>query len=417
MSYVKGLKCRECGKEYPKAALYVCEFCFGSLEVDYDYEGIKKVISRERIEKGPLSIWRYKDLLPLDNEPTVGLYSGFTPLVKADALAKELGVKELYIKDDTVCHPTFSFKDRVVAVALSKARELGFDTVACASTGNLANSVAAHAAKAGLKRYIFIPSDLEYAKILASLVYNPNLIAVKGNYDDVNRLCSEIAGKYKWAFVNVNIRPYYAEGSKTYGFEIAEQLGWKTPQHLICPVASGSLLTKIWKSFKEFYKLGLISKVETKLYCAQPEGCSPISDAISSKSESIRPVKPNTIAKSLAIGNPADGYYAKDAVIESNGASQKATDDEIRDAIKLLARTEGIFTETAGGVVIACAKKLIEQGVIPKNESIVIAITGNGLKTQGAIRDSVGEPVVIEPHLKSFESILEEKKGIISIRT
>lgn len=409
MSFVKGLKCRECGKIYPKQALYVCEFCFGSLEVDYDYDAIKKSVTREQIEKGPRSLWRYKALLPIDQEPTVGFHSGFTPLVKANRLAKTLGVSELYIKDDTVCHPTFSFKDRVVSVALSKARELGFDTVSCASTGNLANSVAAHAAASGFNRYIFIPHDLEYAKVLGTLIYQPNLIAVRGNYDDVNRLCSEIAGKYKWAFVNVNLRPYYAEGSKTFGYEIAEQLGWKTPKHLVCPAASGSLLTKIWKAFKEFHKLGFISKPETKLYCAQPEGCSPISAAIKNKSDAIKPVKPNTIAKSLAIGNPADGYYAKDAVAESGGASMIATDDEIREAIKLLARTEGIFTETAGGVTVACAKKLIEQGIIPKNESILISITGNGLKTQGAIRDSVGEATTIDPNIKSFESILNKK--------
>ncbi|PIQ85764.1 MAG: threonine synthase [Candidatus Omnitrophica bacterium CG11_big_fil_rev_8_21_14_0_20_45_26] len=411
MSFMKGLKCRECGKTYPKEAIYVCEYCFGSLEVDYDYDAIKKNISREQIEDGPQSIWRYRALLPIDGEPTAGLYTGFTPLVKAATLAKTLGVKELYIKDDTVCHPTFSFKDRVVSVALSRAKELGFDTVACASTGNLANSVAAHAAKNGFQRYIFIPHDLEYAKILASLVYNPNLIAVKGNYDDVNRLCSEIAGKYRWAFVNVNIRPYYAEGSKTFGYEVAEQLGWQTPQHLVCPAASGSLLTKIWKAFKEFYQLGLIKEVKSKLYCAQAEGCSPIAEAIQNKSDAIRPVKPKTIAKSLAIGNPADGYYAKDAVFESGGTAAKAADDEIREAIKLLARTEGIFTETAGGVTLACTIKLIESGVIPKDESVVVAITGNGLKTQGAIRDSVGEPVMIEPSIKSFESILKEKES------
>jgi len=409
VSFVKGLKCRECGKTYPKEALYVCEFCFSSLEVDYDYEGIKKTISREKIKAGPQSIWRYRDLLPIDGDPTVGLHTGLTPLIRATALAKELGVSELYIKDDTVCHPTFSFKDRVVSVALTRALELGFDTVACASTGNLANSVAAHAAKAGLKRYIFIPDDLEYAKILASLVYNPNLISVKGNYDDVNRLCSEIAGKYKWAFVNVNMRPYYAEGSKTVGYEVAEQLGWTTPKHLVCPAASGSLITKIWKAFKEFYEMGLISDVQSKLYCAQPKGCSPISEAIEKKLDAIKPVKPSTIAKSLAIGNPADGYYAKDAVTESGGRAAVASDDEIRDAIKLLARTEGIFAETAGGVTLACAIKLINAGVIPKNESIVIAITGNGLKTQGAIRDSVGKPLTIEPKIESFESILKEK--------
>jgi threonine synthase len=407
MSFVKGLKCRECARTYPKQALYVCEFCFGSLEADYDYEALKRTVTRESIERGPKSLWRYRSLLPIDGEPGAGFYSGFTPLIPAGPLAKRLGVRELYIKDDTVCHPTFSFKDRVVSVALTKARELGFDTVACASTGNLANAVSAHAARGGFQSYIFIPHDLEYAIVLGSLVYRPHLIKVNGNYDDVNRLASEIAGKYKWAFVNVNIRPYYAEGSKTLGFEVAEQLGWRTPRHFVCPAASGSLITKIWKAFKEFHKLGLISGVETKIHCAQPEGCSPISEAIIKKSDAIRPVKPNTIAKSLAIGNPADGYYAKDAVLESGGAAETATDDEVRDAIKLLAETEGIFTETAGGVTLACAKKLIARGIISPDESIVIAVTGNGLKTQGAIRDSLGEPVAIDANLKSFEAILK----------
>ena len=406
MGFVKSLKCRECGKTYPKEAIYVCEYCFGSLEVDYDYDAIKKIISRKRIESGPKSLWRYRDLLPIDHEPAVGFYSGFTPLVRADRLAEEFGVKELYIKDDTVCHPTWSFKDRVVAVALSKAKELGYDTVACASTGNLANAVAAHSAWANLKCYIFIPNDLEQAKVLGTLIYVPNLVMVSGNYDDVNRLSSEIAAKYNWAFVNVNIRPYYAEGSKTFGFEIAEQLGWRTPDHLICPAASGSLLTKIGKGFKEFEKLGLIDRVKTRLHCAQPEGCSPITDAILTKSDAIRPVKPKTLAKSLAIGNPADDYYARDAVLQSGGSAGIANDDEIREGIKLLARTEGIFTETAGGVTVAVAKKLIEKGIISKNESIVIAITGGGLKTQEAIRSSVASALEIEPHLKSFEELV-----------
>lgn len=412
MSFLKGLRCRECGREFPKEALYVCEYCFGSLEASYDYDGIKEVLTRDKILRGPKSLWRYRELLPIDGEPTAGFYSGFTPLVKADILARELGVKELYIKDDSVCHPTWSFKDRVVAVALSRARELGFDTVACASTGNLANSVSANAAWAGFKRYIFIPANLERAKIIGSLVYAPNLVAVNGNYDDVNRLCSEIASKYRWGFVNINLRAYYAEGSKTLGFEIAEQLGWRAPDHIVAPAASGSLITKISKALKEFDKLGLLeNKLKTRIYCAQPDGCSPIAEAILTKSDAIRPVKPDTIAKSLAIGNPADGYYAKDVIHETGGWAEKATNDEIREGIKLLARTEGIFTETAGGVTVACAKKLIEQGRIARNESIVLAITGNGLKTQEAIQESVGEPKLIEPKLDSFEDVVMNAQG------
>lgn len=417
MSFLKGLRCRECSREFPKQALYVCEYCFGSLEAVYDYDGIKKVLTRDKILKGPKSLWRYRELLPIDGEPTVGFYSGFTPLVRSENLAKELGMKELYIKDDSVCHPTYSFKDRVVAVALSRARELGFDTVACASTGNLANSVAANAARAGFKRYIFIPSNLERTKILGSLVYSPNLVAVNGNYDDVNRLCSEIANKYRWGFVNINLRAYYAEGSKTMGYEIAEQLGWRAPDHIVAPAASGSLITKIWKALKEFEKLGLLQgKVQTKIHCAQPEGCSPIATAIQANAEVIKPVKPSTIAKSLAIGNPADGYYAKDVVVrDSGGYAGIVSDHEIREGIKLLARTEGIFTETAGGVTVATAKKLIEQGRIPKNESVVLAITGNGMKTQEAIQDVVGEPSLIDPNLAAFENIVMLKPGAIKI--
>ena len=403
MSYINGLKCRECHRTYKAEAIYVCEFCFGSLEVDYDYDKIKSVLTREKIQSGPKSLWRYRELLPIEGHPTVGHYSGFTPLVRSENLARELGMKELYIKDDSVCHPTLSFKDRVVAVALTRAKELGFSTVACASTGNLAGSVSAHAARAGLNRFVFIPSDLELGKVIGALAYAPNLVAVDGNYDDVNRLCAEIAAKYHWAFVNVNIRPYYAEGSKSYGYEIMEQLGWKTPRHVVVPVASGSLLTKIWKSFNEFKKLGLIDSVNSRIYAAQALGCSPVVTAMKEKSEMIRPVKPKTIAKSLAIGNPADGIYALDVIKESHGSGESVTDEEIVEGIKLLARTEGIFTETAGGVTVAAAKKLIENGVIPKNESCVICITGNGLKTQEAISDHIGKQHRIKPSLSSFE--------------
>ncbi len=412
MSYVKGLKCRECHRLYPTQALYVCEFCFGSLEVDYDYDKIKSQLSREKIERGPKSIWRYRDLLPIDGEPTVGPHAGFTPLIKADNLARVLGIKELYIKDDSVCHPTLSFKDRVVAVALTKAKELGFKTVACASTGNLAGSVSAQSALAGLNRFIFIPADLELGKVVGALIYAPNLVAVEGNYDDVNRLCAEIASRYRWAFVNINIRPYYAEGSKTYGYEVMEQLGWKTPKHIVVPVASGSLLVKIWKAFNEFKKLGLIDEVDSKIYAAQAEGCSPVTAAFREKSEIIKPVKPKTIAKSLAIGNPADGIYALDAMKQSGGSAESVTDEEIVEGIKLLARTQGIFTETAGGVTVATTKKLIEKGVIPKNESCVICITGNGLKTQEAVSDHIGKPYRIKASMDSFEKTLRHESKI-----
>ena len=403
MSYVKGLKCRECGREFPKEPLYVCEYCFGPLEVNYDYEAIKKVLSRQEIESRPKNLWRYRELLPIDGDPTDGLNSGFTPLIRVRNLEKALGVKELYIKDDSVNHPTLSFKDRVVAVALSKAKEFGFKTVACASTGNLANSVAAQSAVAGLERFIFIPADLESGKVIGTLIYKPTLIAVEGNYDQVNRLCSEIATKYKWAFVNINIRPYYAEGSKTYGHEIVEQLGWKTPKNIVVPCAGGSLITKIWKGLKEFKNIGVIDKIDTKIYAAQATGCAPIVTAIKEDSDIIKPIKPNTIAKSLAIGNPADGIYAAGTVKESGGTAEDVSDDEIVEAIKLLASTEGIFTETAGGVTLGVTKKLIEQGKIPKDESIVVCITGNGLKTQEAVSAKICKPIKIKPNIASFE--------------
>ncbi len=410
MGFVKGLKCRECGREYSVAPIYVCEFCFGPLEVVYDYDGIKKILTRETITSRPQNLWRYKELLPIDGEPTIGLNSGFTPLVKADKLAKTIGVKELYIKDDTVTHPTLSFKDRVVAVALSKAREFGFDTVACASTGNLAHSVSAHGAAGDFKRFIFIPASLEQSKIVASLVYEPNLIAVDGNYDEVNRLCSEVANKYRWAFVNINIRPFYAEGSKTQGYEIVEQLGWKAPDAVVVPSASGSLLTKIWKSLKEMKQIGLIDKLNTKVFSAQATGCSPIVAAIKSGVDVIKPVKPDTIAKSLAIGNPADGFYATQVVKESGGFGEDVSDPEIVDAIKLLAKTEGIFAETAGGVTLASAIKLIKGGYIKEDSVTVLCITGNGLKTKEALTGHTGEPYYIQPNLKSFEETLKKIK-------
>lgn len=411
MSYTRGLKCRECGRKYPKEPLYVCEYCFGPLEVDYDYEKIRKKLTKEVIKARAKNLWRYRELLPVEGEPTSGLKSGFTPLIRAKNLEKALGVKELYLKDDSVNHPTLSFKDRVVAVALCKAKEFGFDTVACASTGNLGNSVAAQAAIANLKRYIFIPADLELGKIVASLIYDPILVAVEGNYDQVNRLCSEIATQYKWAFVNINIRPYYAEGSKTYAYEIVEQLGWKVPKHIVVPCAGGSLITKIWKGMKEFEKIGLIDAVDSKIYAAQATGCAPIVSAVKEGSDIIRPVKPNTIAKSLAIGNPADGVYAVGTVKESGGWAEDVSDDEIVIAMKLLASTEGVFTETAGGVTLGAAKKLIEQGRIPKHESIVVCITGNGLKTQEAVTEKIGKPIEIKPNIASFEKNVRIKGG------
>ncbi|MCG2708827.1 MAG: threonine synthase [Thermodesulfovibrionales bacterium] len=410
MGYVSGLKCRECGREYPVDPIYVCEFCFGPLEVVYDYKKIKKVLTKKNIKSREENLWRYKELLPIDGEPQVGLDTGFTPLIKADNLAKELGVSELYVKDDTVVHPTLSFKDRVVAVALTKAKEFGFDTVACASTGNLAHSVSAHGAKAGFKRFVFIPANLEASKIVASLVYEPNLVAVDGNYDEVNRLCSEIANKYKWAFVNINIRPFYAEGSKTQGFEIIEQLDWKAPDNVVVPCASGSLLTKVWKSFKEFKKIGILKKLDTKVFAAQATGCSPIVAAIKQGTDIIRPVKPDTVAKSLAIGNPADGFYACQVVKETGGYGEDVSDKEIIDGIKLLAKTEGIFAETAGGVTVACTKKLIESGKIGRDETTVICITGNGLKTQEALTGQTTEVHYIKPNLAAFEEILKKIK-------
>ena len=410
MSYIKSLKCKECSREYSISPVHVCEFCFGPLEVVYDYEKIKESLTREKIEARPKSMWRYRELLPLNNDPSVGMNVGYTPLIRAERLAKALGVKELYLKNDAVNHPTLSFKDRVVSVALSKAKEFGFRIVACASTGNLANSVAALAAAGGLESYIFVPYDLEQGKILGTLVYGTNLIGIKGSYDEVNRLCSEIAENYGWAFVNINIRPFYAEGSKTFGFEIAEQLGWRVPHHVVVPMAGGSLITKIWKGFKELEQIGLLDGVNTKIHGAQASGSNPITSALKEGIDWIKPQKPKTVAKSLAIGNPADGHYALKTIRESGGWGEDVTDEEVIEGMKLLAQTEGIFTETAGGVTVGVTKKLIEQGVIPKNESILISITGNGLKTQEAIQDRVGHPVIIDARLSEFKNIFEVKQ-------
>ena len=406
MGNVKGLKCKECKREFPKEPIHVCEYCFGPLEVDYDYEKISQQITRKTILSGPPSMWRYRELMPLDEQNKVGDHVGYTPLVRAKNLGKALGLKNLYIKNDSVNHPTFSFKDRVVAVAISKAIEFGFDTISCASTGNLANSVASHSAEAGLKSFIFIPVGLESGKILGTNIYGTNLIAIDGSYDDVNRLCSEIAVNHKWAFVNINIRPYYGDGSKSYGYEIAEQLGWETPDNIIVPVAGSSLITKIWKAFHDFECLGLLNgKVKSKVFAAQASGCSPVTTAIKNGTDIITPVKPNTIAKSIAIGNPADGYYGVKTTQISGGYGEDINDDEIISAMKLLGETEGIFTETAGGVTVGVTKKLIQQGRIKPDETTVICITGNGLKTVEALNGQFAEPVIIEPKLNSFEEI------------
>ena len=412
--FMKALKCRECGREYPLTASHVCEFDFGPLEVVYDYDRIKRSLTKPAIQSRPHSMWRYRELLPVASEPTVGTQVGFTPLVKAERLAKALGLRELWIKNDTVNYPTLSFKDRVVSVALSRARELGFTTVACASTGNLANSVAANAAAAGLKAYVFIPADLEQGKIVNSLIYGAHVIAIKGHYDEVNRLCAEIAGKYGWAFVNVNMRPYYAEGSKSMGFEIAEQLGWKVPQHTVVPMASGSLLTKIHKSYQELAKLGLVAESDYHVHGAQATGCSPISAAQKAGLDFFKPVKPNTIAKSLAIGTPADGFYALKVMKETTAHAEDVTDDEIREGIKMLAECEGIFAETAGGVTVGVAKKLIASGKIPTKDSAVLCVTGNGLKTLDAVNAFVGHPREIKPSLREFEALLTaEDKSLV----
>ena len=404
---VQGLRCRECGREYAAAPVYTCEWCFGPLEVAYDYDAIRASVSREKIASGPTTLWRYSDLLPVASETAVDLGTGFTPLVKADRLAAELGLGDVWVKNDTR-NPTNSVKDRVVSVALSKALEFGFKVAACASTGNLANSVAAHAAHAGLRSYVFIPSNLEQGKVVTTAVYGGNVVAITGNYDDVNRLCAELAGVYEWAFVNVNMRPYYAEGSKTLAFETAEQLGWQAPDHVVVPVASGSLLTKIRKGFEELHTVGLLDvEPQVRVSGAQALGCSPVAQAFLENSDTIRPVKPETIAKSLAIGNPADGYFALDVVRSTGGGMAAVTDDEIVEGMRLLARTEGIFAETAGGVTIATLKKLAADGVIRADERVVVYVTGHGLKTLEAVSPTCGPSATIAPTLDAFHEAFD----------
>ena len=395
------LKCKECREEYELEASYVCEQCFGPLEVSYDYSGLGDPAElRRKIQAGPPSIWRYSDFLPFDRRPRTGLDAGFTPLIRSERLAERLGVGEVWVKNDAA-NPTHSFKDRVVNVAIAKAKELGFETVACASTGNLANAVAAHAAAAGLDSYVFVPADLEEQKILATGVYGTKLVAVRGNYDDVNRLCTELSGEHPWAFVNVNLRPYYAEGSKTLAFEVAEQLGFELPDHIVCPVASGSLFTKIARGFEEWLELGILEGSLPAFHGAQAEGCSPVAQAFAGGHDICRPVRPDTIAKSLAIGNPADGVFALEVARRTGGSIDAVTDEEIVDGIRLLAETTGIFTETAGGVTTAVLAKLAERGDIGPSDRVVVYNTGDGLKTLDAVRDAVST-YDVEPTLASF---------------
>jgi threonine synthase len=401
---VQALKCKECDSTYPLDARYVCENCFGPLEVAYDHSGLDAAEAKRKIQAGPQTIWRYADFLPFAAPPQAGLPVGLTPLQRAPRLAEALGLGEVWIKNDTA-NPTHSFKDRVVAVALAKAQELGYQVVACASTGNLANAVAAHSAAAGLESYVFIPADLEEQKVLATGVYGTNLVAVRGTYDDVNRLCTEISGDRDWAFVNVNVRPYYAEGSKTIAYEIGEQLGFELPDRVVAPIASGSLFTKIARGFQEWLDVGLLKGALPTFNGAQPAGCSPVAQAYEAGLDVCRPVKPDTIAKSLAIGNPADGPYALDLARRSSGSIDSVTDAEIRDGIRLLAQTTGIFTETAGGVTTAVLRKLAERGDIGPEERVVVVITGDGLKTLDAVRGSF-EVHQIEPSLAAFEEAL-----------
>jgi threonine synthase len=399
----ESLRCKECKTTYALDARYVCERCFGPLEVAYaPRPDDDPAALRRRIQAGPLSLWRYADFLPVQTPPQPTLPAGWTPLLRADRLAEQLGLRQLWIKNDAA-NPTHSFKDRVVSVALARARELGFQTIACASTGNLANAVAAHSAAAGLDSYVFIPADLEEQKVLATGVYGTNLVVVRGNYDDVNRLCTELSGEYDWAFVNINMRPYYAEGSKTLAFETIEQLGFELPDRVVCPIASGSLFTKIARGFEEWLGFGLVAGELPTFNGAQAAGCSPVASAFQAGQDFCRPVKPNTIAKSLAIGNPADGPYALDLGRRSGGAIDSVTDDEIRDGIRLLAQTTGIFTETAGGVTVAVLTKLAERGDIDPEERVVVYITGDGLKTLDCARGTF-ESVEIDATLESFEA-------------
>jgi len=413
---VEALRCKECGSDYPLDARYVCEECFGPLEVAYDHSGLDPESARRKIQAGSASIWRYADFLPFTDRPPAtrtSLEPGFTPLVRAERLAERLGLAEVFVKNDAA-NPTHSFKDRVVGVAIAKARELGFETVACASTGNLANAVAAHSAAAGLDSYVFVPSDLEEQKLLATGVYGTQLVGVKGTYDDVNRLCTQLAGDRDWAFVNVNLRPYYSEGSKTVAYEIVEQLGWELPDRVVCPVASGSLFTRIGRGLQEWRELGLVEGDLPAFSGAQAEGCGPVAEAYAEGWDICKPIaKPDTIAKSLAIGDPADGPYALELARRTEGSVEAVSDDEIRDGIRLLAETTGIFTETAGGVTVATLRKLAEAGAIDSSERVVVVITGEGLKTLDATKAGF-RMAEIEPTVAEFEAKAERAEPAIA---
>ena len=409
MKEIYFLRCRECGKKYPNQPQSYCEECFAPLEVSYDYEALRQTTSREAVSRRAFNMWRYSEFLPLPQGFTPSQPIGGTPLVKSRKLGEHLGVKNLYFKNDAVCFPSLSFKDRVVATALAAARRFGFETIGCSSTGNLANAVAAQGAQQGFDTCVFIPADLEPAKILNTAVYGARIVRINGNYDHVNRLCTQIADKFRWGLVNVNLRPYYAEGSKTHGYEIAEQLGWELPDNVVVPMAGGSLIGKIAKAFAELAHLGWVEPKQVKFFGAQATGCSPIADAVKRELPRFTPQKPNTIARSLAIGNPADGPFALRLIRESGGWSEDVSDPEIIDSIKLLAETEGIFAETAGGVTAGVAAKLIQQGRIGKDETTVVCITGNGLKTTDAIAADFPATEVIEPKLDAFEALLHEQ--------
>ena len=409
MSALLGLQCHLCKATFPAEALWVCEKCLGPLEPFYDYKSIK--VTREEIERRPKNLWRYRELLPITGEPRTGFNSGFTPLVRCTRLAERLGLSELYIKDDSVNHPTLSYKDRVVSVAATRALELGFDVLACASTGNLANSVAAHAARLGVECCVFIPDNLEAGKLLGSAVYRPTILAIAGNYDDVNRLCTQVGDRYGWGFVNINLRSYYAEGAKTMGFEIAEQLGWKYPKHLVSPVAGGTLLPRILRGLRELKEIGLVSGDLPHIHAAQAAGCAPVVNALNEGLEHPEPVRPNTLAKSIAIGNPADGFQVLEAVRSTGGAGSAVSDTQIVDAIQLLAETEGIFTEPAGGTTLAATIDLVRRGVIEPDESVVVCVTGNGYKTAEVMTDRLLKPVNLGRAFKEFESWFENRRA------
>ena len=411
MSYLTGLRCSLCQAPFPAEALYVCDQCLGPLEVTYDRDAIRRAVSREVIGSRPPNLWRYREFLPIDGEPRTGLTSGFTPLVRAHRLAAELGMRELYLKDDSVNHPTLSYKDRVVPVAATRACELGFGVFGCASTGNLANSVAAHAARLGLDCYVFIPQTLEPGKILGSAVSGPHVVAIDGNYDDVNRLCTQVGDRYGWGFANINLRAYYAEGAKTHGFEIVEQLGWRFPRHLVCPVAGGTLLPRIGRGSHDLLDAGLVEGRPPRIHAAQAAGCAPVIHALDEGLDYPEPVRPDTIAKSIAIGNPADGFHVLRTVRQSGGSGAAATDAEIIDAIGLLARTEGIFTEPAGGTTLAVTRKLVEQEVIPRDESVVVCITGNGYKTADVMAPSLATPTALGRSLAEFEAFMAARQS------